>query len=428
MSATTVSGINSAPPSSKTASRLGVFRGSLRQSLGTCLMYLVVFEAAVLGSGQLLHLGPVTVKMLLFTVSVLYVLFALVCGDRIKNSTLLLVACYLASMAASSFIGLVHDAPLDRLGKDISPLLSFLLLPFFELTIRNEKQVTRVANCILLAAIAITSGYIYIVLSLWTGRQNYAALAEWLEPLGNGDFMFDEATQRVFYKGAIYLGVALLFLLFRRRRWAKIGAVLMILNLIAIGTRGFFLALFLTGLLYVLIGPMRATTKVALVLPVVLAGALLLPRLFLLAGDRSESNRERIVTLSQALDRTSVVSTVIGKGFGFGVPERPEHMEISYFEILYKQGVIGLCWWIGFFALLVARSRRALSYGKAELAYPFFLSSVFIALESFTNPFINNPIGMTFVTVALACLNVLISTGEGESRSASARECVVNAA
>jgi hypothetical protein len=416
MSSTTASSVGLERRSPGMSSHWGVLEGSLRQALGMMLMYLVVFEAAVLGSGQMLHAGPVTFKMLLFTVSVLYVIFALVCGDRLRNSSLVLVAFYLISIAGATVIGLLRDAPLDRIGKDISPLLSFLLLPFFELTIRNEKHVRQVVQCILLAAAAITGAYVYIVLSLWTGRQTYAALTDWLEPLGNGDFMFDESTQRVFYKGAIYLGIALLFLLFRRKRWARIAAVLMILNLIAIGTRGFFLALFLTGLLYVLIGPMRWTVKVALIMPAVLAGALLLPQLFLLAGDRSESNRTRIVTLSEALDRTTVVSAIVGRGFGMGVPERPEHMEISYLEILYKQGLLGLCWWAALFGFLVARFRLAVRYGNAELAYPFFLSSVFIAFESFTNPFINNPIGMTFVTVSLACMNVLVADAASRER------------
>jgi len=398
---------------------IGVFSGSLRQSLGTMLMYAVVIEAAVLGSGQMLHAGPVTFKMFLFTVSLFYVLFALVCGDRIRTSTMLLAAAYLISIAVASAVGLLRGAPLDRLGKDISPLLSFLLLPFFELTIRTGRQVTRVVQCILLAAAAITGAYIYIVLSLWTGRQSYAALFEWLYPLGNGDFLFDESTQRVFYKGAVYLGIALSFLLFRRKRWARIAAVLMILNLIAIGTRGFFLALFLTGLLYVLIGPMRWAMKAALILPVLLVGAFLLPRLFLLAGDRSESNQTRIVTMSEALDRTTIVSTIIGNGFGIGVPERPEHMEISYLEILYKQGVLGLCWWGALLSFLVVRFRRALHSGKKGLAYSFFLSSVFIVLESFTNPYINNPIGMTFVTLALACMNILADEGASERSGAS---------
>ncbi len=221
--------------------------------------------------------------------------------------------------------------------------------------------------------------------------------------------MFDPSTDRVFYKGAIYLGIALIFFLFQRKRWAKIASLLMVLNLIAIGSRGFFLALFLTAFVYVLIGPLQTTRKVFLILPVILAGALLLPRLFLLAGNRGESNREREVTINQVYDRTSALTVFVGNGFGVGVPERPEHMEIAPLEIFYKQGLVGLCWWGVFCGYVIVSFRNALRSEHPDLAYAFFLSFVFIAIESCTNPFINNPIGMTFVVLALTCLNVLSS-------------------
>jgi hypothetical protein len=53
------------PPSisTLTSSRMGILSGSIRRSLGTGLMYVLVFEAALLGSGQMLHLGGVTLKM-----------------------------------------------------------------------------------------------------------------------------------------------------------------------------------------------------------------------------------------------------------------------------------------------------------------------------------------------------------------------------
>src|ERR1700691_2156422 len=97
-----------------------IFRGSIRRLLGIGLMYLVVLEAALLGSGQLLRLGPGSFKMLLFALSMVYLLLSFVCGDRIRRSTLLLSFFYLVSLVGACLVGLVRDAPLDRIGKDIS--------------------------------------------------------------------------------------------------------------------------------------------------------------------------------------------------------------------------------------------------------------------------------------------------------------------
>jgi len=384
-----------------------IFHGSFRRLAGVCLMYLVIIEAAVFGSGQMLHAGPLTFKMLLFGFSMLYVAVALTCGERIGWTTLLLESAYLLSIVVASLIGILRSATTEHLIVDINPLLSFLLLPFFELTIQSYRQVVNVARVMMIAPLAIVAAYLGIMLSLWTGRVHYADLADWLGTLGNGDFMFDESMGRVFYKGAIYLGIALFFFLFHRRSAAKIGAMFMILNLAVIGTRGFFLALFLTGVLYVFIGPIKTPKKISLLLPLILAGVILLPKVFMLAGNRGESDLERVVTVRQVLDRTNVLTVIGGNGFGIGVPERPEHMEIVYLEILYKQGLIGMCWWGTLFAVLVIRFYNSLVRGNSRLAYPFFLGCAFVAFESFTNPFIDNPIGMTFVTISLACLNVL---------------------
>jgi hypothetical protein len=45
-----------------------------------------------------------------------------------------------------------------------------------------------------------------------------------------------------------------------------------------------------------------------------------------------------------------------------------------------------------------------------QLVYPFLLSSVFVLVESFTNPFVNNPIGMSMLVMSLACLAALRTT------------------
>jgi hypothetical protein len=336
----------------------------------------------------------------------LYIVIAQFAGDRVQISTTLLSVAYLVSMIFAAAIGMLNGATFEHIGEDISPLLSFLLLPFFELTIRSSKHITIVIRAVMIGSAVITGAYFYIMFTLWTGHQSYASLAKYLELLGNGDFMFDPSTGRVFYKGAIYLGIALFFFLFHRKLWAKFAALATVLNLIVIGTRGFFLALALTGLLYLLIAPIRPIRKLAFFLPLILALSFLLPKLFLLAGDRSDSNRVRIVTMNQAYERTNILTTVIGNGFGIGVPERPEHMEIAYLEIFYKQGIVGLCWWSALLVLLAVRFRRAVRQAEPWRSYPFFLSSMFIAIESFTNPFIDNPIGMTFVAASMACLNV----------------------
>jgi hypothetical protein len=386
----------------------------LRRRIGTYTMYIVLCEAAIFGSGQMLHLGPATLKMILFALSMLYVAVALLAGDRLTTPTVALSISYLAVLLLGSILGLFRGAQPGAIETDLSSLLPVLFLPFFELTIRDLRHVQIARRILMFASGVICGGYLLAMALLLSGKLNFVDMAVWLTNVGNSDFLIDESTGRVFYKGALYIGIAAIFFLFREGPWSKLAAFLTLPALVVVGARGFFLGLFLTGLLYLAIGPIRIVKKVTLILLVILVGSAVLSGVSFLVGDRTTSNTTRIVIVQQALDRIDLLTAVVGNGLGVGVPMRPAHMEISYLEILYKQGALGLCWWGAAFLFLLTQFRRALRSGHGRLAYPFFLSGIFIAFESFTNPYLNNPIGLTFMTAAVACLAVL---GRTDSRT-----------
>jgi hypothetical protein len=95
---------------------------------------------------------------------------------------------------------------------------------------------------------------------------------------------------------------------------------------------------------------------------------------------------------------------VFGNGFGIGLDIGTS--QISYLEIFYKQGLLGLTWWALVFILLLMRYRKArrINYLSAQ---PLFLSVIFVIVESATNPFVNNPIGIFVWLIALVGMDVL---------------------
>jgi hypothetical protein len=76
-------------------------------------------------------------------------------------------------------------------------------------------------------------------------------------------------------------------------------------------------------------------------------------------------------------------------------------MEISYLEIFHKQGLIGLAFWA---SLAGAIFHQYLQAGPSAETDAFFYSSLFIFIESLTNQYINNPIGMSILLLSLVCL------------------------
>jgi O-antigen ligase len=209
------------------------------------------------------------------------------------------------------------------------------------------------------------------------------------------------------YSGALFIGIAIIYLVFKNGRRDRAIVFLLFLSLFLVGSRGYFLSLSLSAFCYVLIGPMRAIKKIGYGFIVILLAAILLPFLFSLSGNKKGSDAERMKTITQVSDRVTPISLIVGHGFGIGVPEKPGHEEIAYLEIFQKQGLIGLLWWAALIATLAVRFRKAIRSGNQYLAYPLFLSAIYVLLQSATNPAVNNPIGMYPFIISFVGLGVL---------------------
>ncbi len=388
---------------------------SLWAGVGRILLCLVVLESSLLASGRMLQIGPFTVKMLLFTLALLYAAWSVLLSNRLRPSTILFELSFVALLCLSALNGFCQAADLHLIGGDLSPLSAFLILPFFELTIRNQADIRLVMRIILISACVIACCYVLIVallwLSLWLGIAALGALHAWLASTGGVDFFIGGdgtgETGHFFYTGSLYLVIGLIFFAFRDRLREKAAAFFLFLTLFLVASRGLFLALALLAILYVLIGPMRPIRKVSLGAILLVLAATSLPFLFVLSGDKSWSNMQRLNTLSQVSERITPLTILMGHGFGVGVPEKPSHMEIVYLEVFHKQGAIGLLWWAALIVALIHRFRQAIRNCGGHLAYPLFLSAVVILFESATNPFLNNPVGMYPFLISFVGLGVL---------------------
>jgi len=125
--------------------------------------------------------------------------------------------------------------------------------------------------------------------------------------------------------------------------------------------------------------------------------------------NREESDRIREMQLQQVKDAVSPVSFIVGHGFGDGVRVRKNHMEINYLEIFHKQGIIGIAFWLYMLAYIIINyiNVKKLQPGNEPLARSFLLATFFVYIESITNPFLTNSIGLNIIMISIVCLNVL---------------------
>ena len=111
---------------------------------------------------------------------------------------------------------------------------------------------------------------------------------------------------------------------------------------------------------------------------------------------REDGDELRNLALNQVSQSVNALSLLIGHGFGIGVPVRPVHMEISYLEIFHKQGIVGLSFW-GFFLIQIIKLGHVANMKGKKLGDFMVITAFMVYLQSFFNPYLNNPIGMGWV-------------------------------
>jgi hypothetical protein len=387
---------------------------------GTVLLVLITLEASLLGSGRLLQIGALTMKMWLFAAAQIYTLILLVFFRRLNLSTFLLILSFSIILCIGATMGLLHRSDLDLITQDVKPLLFCFLLMFVEMTMRTVSHLQLVIKIIKAAALIITAGYALVLVLLLSGLVSFPSFYDWMATVSDpadGDFMFRGESGLLFYKGSLYIAIGLIFFVFDRGRKSWLATLVAIAGLVANGSRGFFFAIFAIVLVHALTGIGGHMRKLRYFVVPCAGLAMLLILLF--SGqlvDKQESDHVRITTASQVMDRITPVSIIFGNGFGVGVEEKPTHMEDSFLEIFHKQGLLGFLWWGTMYFLLIMRYRKV-RRANYEFAQPLFLSACFVAFESLTNPFINNPIGIFVLLIVLVGLDVL--SGSGSSNPSS---------
>lgn len=375
------------------------------------LYSLIAVELFTGGGGRLLELGPVTLRMVLFATALLAAAFVqLRCKDPNKWSSLamLLVLGFFCAHLPSVLVGLARGASLQDIFTDLSPLFFWLMAPFFALVLRCEHMVRRTAVLLQWSAVLMALGYLVVVAALTVGIVGVEGFHAWAEKTGEISFRNEHM---FFYKGFLYLGIGIVFLAAQDTRGHGVWLTAMVVALTLTLTRGFVLATSLaTVLLLVAMGRKRA-----LVLALcVIAGGMYAVWVFLPSLDqggmltqRGISNSIRIHDLQFMRTHLNLSSLVFGEGMGSYINGRLS-VENSYLTILWKMGGIALAFWmlpLGI-ALYYFREVQRVS-SRYRLACAFFFGLILVYVQTGSNPYLNNPIGLSFVLIAIFSLRTL---------------------
>jgi len=348
----------------------------------------------------MLEFGPLSLKMVLFGVAMILTFFNAKKIILDKN-LLFLEGFFLLLTLFSLSIGFFSNSEPENIFEDIKPLIFIIIINFFIITIDSIRTIDKVINIIKYFSVFMAIIYIIIVLMLFLGILNfdvfYEGQSENSEVMFRNEYMF-------FYKGFLYLGVGFLFLILSNKKIDQILSFLVFSALCLTLTRGFILMSILVYAFYIYFINKKIFLKIFISVIGISLAIYLLPILFETLGDKSDSDIIRFNTINQVVDEISVFSFLFGHGFGHGVELRPIHMEISFLEIFHKQGIIGISFWLYLLYLNFKYYFKIKSKNYKKLVLPFLLSVCFTYLQSLTNPFINNPIGISIIMLSTVVL------------------------
>lgn len=375
------------------------------------LYTITVLELFLGGGGRLLEFGPVTLRMILFVLCIFASIILLVSHKNNDGGVVLFSSgmslAYMLVHSFGFFNGAVKGADWTDLLSDAQPSLYWMLAPFFAIMLGSVSVVQSTAKILCMSGVFLAIIYLIAVTGLWLGILDFESFYQKLN--STGEFFF-RGENFFFYKGFLYLAISSVFLILMKDRLSSVGLFLILIALTLTLTRGFVIST-AAAIIFMLLGLRQwKSLAVAFVLTLI-AGFLVW---FYLPGtsagfseQREVSNNVRLDDLSFMMEKASISTLMIGEGFGSYINERL-NIENSFLWILWKLGVVGLIFWL--FPLIMAFiyyyniNKNDANY---YLGSAYFYSVLLVYIQTGSNPFLNNPIGLSFVLIALFSLRTL---------------------
>jgi len=387
------------------------------------LYTLTILELFLGGGGRLIEFGPVTLRMVLFVLCICGSMALLLFHKKGDGDTVLfslgLSVVYLLVHGLGFFNGAVRRADWADLLNDAQPSLYWMLAPFFAIMLSSVSVVRSTATMLSLSGVMLALMYLISVAGLWSGILEFDKFYQALD--STSEFFF-RGENFFFYKGFLYLAISSVFLLHMKNRWSNVGLILVVVALTLTLTRGFVIST-AASILFMLFGLRRWKALAVALLLTLVSGFFVW---FYLPGtsagfseQREVSNNVRLDDLSFMLENVNFSTLLLGEGFGSYINERL-NIENSFLWIGWKLGLVGLVFWLFPLVMSYVYYRRI---NKKDLDYhlgcAFFYSIFLVYIQTGSNPFLNNPIGLSFVLISLFSLRTLAKNSNSRQ---SARE------
>ncbi|WP_445777212.1 hypothetical protein [Shewanella sp.] len=374
------------------------------------LFFLTVFlfELFLFGSGRPLVIAGVTVRMLFYSASMFLALLFIVKDSVILKEDFTLILFFIFLLIFSSFVGVVNGADFKNIVGDVLPLLYFLLVIFFGFLIVNDQRFIKCwVSTLKKSSVILASLYFIFLIVIFFGLIDFNSAYQFLSSDSN-EIMFrgvDSSSPGIFYKSFIFLVIGFFFFYLSNVKWSRLIALFIFLAILLTLTRGFILCIFVVTYFFLLLEASMLKRVCFSIFPFIIIGCFLFFTDFIFLILRPDSDAARFIQFREVIEMINLNSIFIGHGYGIGTPSRPNNFEITYLEIFHKQGILGLTFWI--FILFYMSKKFWYLKDKIPISKPIYAGVLVIYVQTFTNPYLINSMGIGYLALAFVSLNHL---------------------
>jgi hypothetical protein len=361
------------------------------------------------GGGRLIAAGPVSLRMVLFALCLCATLVAFLFPRRRSEGVLLamgLILVYLIIHVGALLVGAIYSGDTSKMFIEFQQSLYWLAAPFFALMVQSEEDVRKGARLVLYCGTALALIYICILIGLLTGIIHLVLLRNLLGETGEFQFRSGEF---FIYKGFLYLGIAIVFLVALRVRFWIPLLLLVSAALILTFTRGFLVSTSVAVLLMLFAQRRWRAAVPALIL---VATGVFVVWIYLpstddtVGGHYETSSNQRLEDMGYIASNISPKTFLVGEGYASLINNRYA-IENTFLWALWKLGTVGVLFWLLPIALCLHYYLKIPNRESNEIASAFLFGVVLVYVQTGTNPFLNNPIGLSYTLLAMFSLRLL---------------------
>jgi hypothetical protein len=427
------------------------------------LLTVFFVELFVGGGGRLIDFGILSIRQVLFLLLILMYVVRIVkekaIFDKERNTFIRFTPVTIGVYAlifwcvVSAIIGFVKGHPLGAIVTDFFRVSFFAVyFPLAYYISDKHFDLKRIITLLKYSVIAVAIFTIVVdILGKTVFAANFRPFYDFMNYIMNDDLFF-RPSNSVFYKSHFFVLVGLVICLneLLSKHYSKLNAAVVFLGATSVlwsETRGFLLAFMLSVLMIialdvkVLIDPIKGLVKkikkaaqskqfirkMAISLLVVISVPFLYKYMTLerfetappveqvqkneKAKDQRPKKNVNDVSVNTRMefiaDSKNILihpqNLILGTGYGMEIAGRDTGIEMSFLDILIEQGLIGLAIWMFLFLIVYYNYYQAYRKDLKLATLDISLLSVFMGVLLLTNinPFINNPIGISFFLVLL---------------------------